>query len=112
MSLLIEKSVLLYLILTCLLGGGAAYMTGRSLALGWRPLWQLAASVLLLGAAVRFLQFALFNGSLLSLHYFVTDALTLGAIAFAAFRHTRTQQMITRYHWLYRKTGPFTWTNK
>jgi hypothetical protein len=112
MSLLIEQSWPLYLILTCVLGGGAAFMTGRSLALAWRPWWQLAAAVLLLGAAVRFLDYALFAGQLLSLHYYLTDTLTLALAAAAGFRLTRAEQMVTRYHWLYRRTGPFSWTDK
>lgn len=112
MSLVVEQSWPLYLLLTCALGGGAAFMTGRSLALGWRPRWQLAGAVLLLGAALRFLHFALFEGQLLSLHYYLTDTATLALFAAVGFRLTRTVQMVTRYHWLYRRTGLFSWSAK
>ncbi|MCF6198787.1 MAG: hypothetical protein L3J67_05225 [Hyphomicrobiaceae bacterium] len=104
MSILIEHSFWLYFILTCLLAGGAAYMTGRALAIGWSPLWQLVLAILILGGATRFLHFALFDGQLLSLHYYLTDTLTLMIISLLAFRMTRTTQMVTCYHWLYKRS--------
>ena len=36
----------------------------------WRPWWQVVAYALILGAAARFIHFALFDGTLLSLHYY------------------------------------------
>lgn len=112
MSLLIEQSLTLYLILTCILGGGAAFMMGRSLATGWRPIWQLVIGVLILGLALRFLHYALFEGKLLSLHYYFTDTLTLMIIAMIGYQLTRTTQMVTNYRWLYKRTSPFTWVDK
>jgi len=112
MSILIEQSFWLYLILTCLLAGGAAYMTGRALAIGWSPFWQLVLAILILGGATRFLHFALFDGELLSIHYYLTDTLTLIIIAAFAYRMTRTTQMITHYHWLYKRTTLLSWELK
>lgn len=112
MSLIVEQSLLLYLLLTLLLAGSCAFMTGRALALGWRPLWQLIPAILLLGAATRFLHYALFSGKLLSLHYYITDTASLMIIALLAHRLTRTTQMVRQYHWLYQRTSPFGWREK
>ena len=57
-----------FVLLTLILGGGAAALTGRAIAATWRPWWHVVPLTLLLGAAVRFLHFALFGGTLLSLH--------------------------------------------
>ncbi len=112
MSLIIEKSLPLYFILTCLIGGGAAYMMGSSFAKLWRPVWHLVASTLILGLALRFMHFALFDATLLSAHYFFTDTITLLIFAALGFRLTRTRQMTTNYRWLYKRTSPFTWIEK
>ncbi len=112
MSVLIEHSLLLYLVLTCLIGGSAAFMIGRALALGWSPLWQLFISILILGGATRFLNFALFDGALLSVHYYSTETLTLMTIALLAYRITRTTQMVTCYHWLYKRSTLLSWELK
>lgn len=98
-----------FIVLTLLFGAGAAYLSGRAVALTWRPLWQLLIYVLLLAAAVRFLRFALWEGTLLSPYYYVVDALILLLAAFAGFRLTRTGQMVTQYRWIYEKAGPFSW---
>lgn len=112
MSVLWEHSGLTFFFITCVIGGGAAWMTGRALALGWRPAWQLAIYVLLLGLAVRFVNFALFEGTLLSFRYYLADVLVLAVFAALAYRVTRTSQMATQYHWLYRQTSPLSWTDR
>ena len=50
---------------TGIIGGGAALMAGRALASTWRPYWYVLAYMVLLGAGVRFLHFALFAGDIL-----------------------------------------------
>ena len=50
-----------------MIGGGAAWLAGRAIAQTWRPFWQVVVYMLLLGAAVRFVHFALFEADLLSL---------------------------------------------
>ena len=82
-----EPSFWLFFLITCLLGGWAAWMTGRACAQTWRSLPQLLVYLIPLGAAVRFIHFALFEGTLLSLHYYLVDTIVLmiiGAIGFAA----------------------------
>ncbi len=85
-------------------------MTGRALAaIGWSPLWQLVLAMLFLGGATRFLNFALFDGELLSVHDYITKTLTLMTIALLADRMTRTTQMVTCYHWLYKRSTFLSW---
>lgn len=98
--------------LTCIIGGGTAWLTGRAIALTWRPFWQVLTYMLLLGFTVRFFHFALFQGTLVSVHYYVVDTLVLLVAATLGFRFTRAWQMATQYPWLYRRTGPFTWSDR
>ncbi|GBF25629.1 hypothetical protein MnTg02_00661 [bacterium MnTg02] len=112
MSLLVEESLTVFFILTILIAGGAAWMSGRALALGWRPYWNVLIYMTLLGLADRFFHWALFEGTLLSLHYYIVDAAVLVAIASLSYRITRTHQMVTQYRWLYRRTSPLSWTNR
>ncbi len=112
MNLIVEGSLPVFLFITVLLGGGAALVSGRALAKGWRPVWQVIAYMLLLAFVTRFFHFSLFEGKLLSLHYYVTDSLILVFLGLLGYRLTRTQQMVTQYKWLYRRTGPLTWTKR
>jgi len=112
MSILAENSLTVFLILTGVIGGGAAWLTGRALALGWKPLSHLAFFMLILGAAVRFFHFALFDGTLISPHYYLADTAVLMAMAGLGYRMTRTNQMVSKYSWLYVRTGPFTWKQR
>ncbi len=47
--------------LTLILFGGAAWMAGQALAATWRPGWQIVPYGLLLAAADRFFDWALFG---------------------------------------------------
>ena len=107
-----EPSVWLFLLVTCVMGGWAAWMTGRAFALTWRAFPQAAAAFLLLAGAVRFIHYALFQGTLLSLRYYLVDAAVILAVGSAGFRFTRARQMTRQYRWLYERTGPFTWREK
>jgi hypothetical protein len=104
-----EPSVWLFLLVTCVLGGAAAWITGRSMALGWQSVPRLVAAVLGLGIAVRFIHHALFHGTMFSLRYYIVDTIVLLVIGFVGYRFTRTNQMTTQYSWLFEKTGPFSW---
>jgi len=70
-----EGSFGVFLLVSVVLGGGAAALAGRAVAATWRPAWQVAAYMFVLGGAVRFFHFALFDGTLLSLHYYLVDCL-------------------------------------
>lgn len=107
-----ESSLGVFLLLTCIIGGGTAFMSGRAVALTWKPVWQVVLYMIPLAAAVRFFHFGLFGGTLLSLHYFVVDFCVLLLAALAGYRIMRTTQMVTQYRWLYRRTSPFSWADR
>ncbi len=98
--------------LTLVIGGGAAVMTGRAIAATWRPAWQLAAACLGLGAADRFLAYALFDGPLFSLPGYLLDTGAILAIGYAAWRCYRAANMVRQYPWLYRRAGPWGYRRK
>ena len=105
-------SAWLFLLVTVVMGGWAGWMAARGIARGWRPFWQCALALLLVAAAVRFIHYALFSGTLLSLHYYAVDAVVVMIIGAAGFRYTRTRQMTSQYRWLYEKTSPLTWRER
>jgi hypothetical protein len=86
-----------FLLVTIVLGGGAAFIAGRTIALTWRPWWQIVFYMLILGGAERFFHFALFGGTLLSDYYYGVDSLIAIAFGLLGFRLTRTQQMAQQY---------------
>lgn len=98
-----------FLVVTGVLAGGTAWLTGRAVARTWRPLWQLALYMLLLTAFTRFIHYALFDGPLLSGAGYLVDLAVLSALALLSFRVTRTNQMITQYNWLFERSGPLSW---
>ena len=112
MSLFVEDSPWIFLIMTVIIGGGLAYQAGRGLAGKWRPVWMAAAYMIPLGIALRFFHYALFEGELLSAHYFITDTLVLLAGTMLGYRLTRVKQMVTQYRWLYEPAGPFAWKER
>jgi hypothetical protein len=107
-----ESTAWLFLLVTVVMGGWAAWMLARGIALGWRPYWQAVLGLLLLAVAVRFIHFALFQGTFVSPHYYAVDALVLLVVGSAGYRATRTRQMTTQYRWLYERTGPFGWRER
>ena len=112
MSLLVEDKFSIFLIMTVIIGGGAAFQAGRGLASKWRPLWMPAAYMIPLGMALRFFHYALFKGDLLSLHYFISDTAVLVAAALLGYRLTRVRQMISLYPWAYERAGLLSWRSK
>jgi hypothetical protein len=112
MGLFVEKSPWVFLFVTVIIGGGAAWLTGRALAANWRPAWQIVLYVALLGCALRFFHFALFQGALVSVHYYLTDTLVLLSAAYLGFRLTRVTQMVTQYAWEFERAGPFFWRKR
>jgi hypothetical protein len=98
-----------FLILTVLMGGAAAWQTGRATAQTWRPLLAMLPYALLLGAAVRFLHFAVFGGTLLSLQYFIVDTAVITICMLLGYRWQRAEQMATQYSWLYERRFPLGW---
>lgn len=112
MGFLWDNSFAAFLTLTLVLGGTAAWMSGRALAMGWRPWQQAVVYMVPLALAVRFFHWSLAGGTLLSAHYFTVDFLVLTALTLLSWRMTRASQMVTQYPWLYRRAGPLGWTDQ
>lgn len=102
-------SIPVFIGLTLILFGGAAYMMGQAISVTWRPVAHVIAYGALLGAADRFLIFALFDGELTSLSGYLIDTAVITAIGLLAFRITRVGRMVSQYPWLYRRSGLFSW---
>ncbi|WP_028033719.1 DUF6867 family protein [Chelativorans sp. J32] len=111
-TLLWEVTFWEFLFVTVLLAGSAAYLTGRAMARTWQADLQLAVYIVLLAAATRFIHFALFKGTLLSLHYYLVDLVVLLVIAFLGKRITRKRQMTTQYCFDYEPNGLIGWRAK
>ncbi|MDB5592621.1 DUF6867 family protein [Enterovirga sp.] len=107
-----EHSAWLFVLVTVVLGGWTAWMTGRALALTWRPGWQVALWSVPLAFAVRFIHHALFGGTLLSLRFGLVDLLVVLAVALFSYRFARSGQMARQYPWLYERAGPLGWRAK
>ena len=99
-----------FVILTVILAGGCAVMSGRSVSQSWQPVSQLMVYMVLLGLAVRFLHWGLFRGTLVSPYYYIVDTAVVILIAVASYRHKRASMMTGQYFWLFKRTGPFSWT--
>jgi len=107
-----EEYIGLFLLVTVAMGGGAAWLAGRAIAATWRPWLHVAGYMLILGAAVRFIHFALFEGTLLSPQYYAVDTLVCLIFGFLGFRVTRVAQMTTQYGWINVRTGFLRWTRR
>jgi hypothetical protein len=111
-SFLSDTGPWVFLVLTVMIGGAGAFLSGRGLARGWKPFWRLFAYMALLAAAVRFFNYALFGGILLSPYYYIVTYVIYVAAASLGFRMTRTTQMVRQYQWLYARTSPITWRER
>ncbi len=107
-----EGSFGVFVLVTVILGGGAAALAGRAIAATWRPWGQAVAYSFILGGAVRFIHFALFGGTLLSLHYYLVDSAVCLACGLIGFRAARAAQMVTQYGWINEPDGPLRWRKK
>ncbi len=98
--------------LTCVLFGGASWLTGAAVAGTWRPAWQVFTWSLLLAGFDRFLHYALFGGDLLSVGGALRDYAVILAVGLVAWRFTHVTRMVLQYPWLYRRTGPFSYRER
>jgi hypothetical protein len=102
-----EHSLGVFLLVTVVMGGGAAWLAGRAIAATWRHWWHLALYMVVLSLAVRFMHFALFDSKFLSLHYYLVDYAVCLAFGLLGFHLMRVTQMVTRYGWINERAGPF-----
>jgi hypothetical protein len=107
-----EGSFGVFLLVTIILGGGAAALSGRAIAETWRPWWQMVAYSFILGAAVRFFHFSLFDGTLLSGYYYLVDTVVCMVFGFLGFRAARAGQMVTQYRWINEAKGRLRWRRR
>ena len=104
--------VLVSIFLTVLVIGGAALLTGRALALTWRPSWQVILSCLGLGLVDRFFVFALFEGSLMSVSGYALDTLVILVIGISSYRVVYVSALVRQYPWLFARTSPFSYRSR
>lgn len=107
-----EDNFGVFFLVTVALGGGAGWLTGRAAAQTWRPVRQVVFYSLLLGLAVRFIHYSLFEGTLLSLHFYLVDSAVCLIAGLLGFRAARTAQMITHYRWINEPAGLLRWRRK
>lgn len=120
MGLIWETSFWVFFFLTVVIGGGAAWATGHVMARKWRPYREVVGYTCLLGVVDRFLHWGLFldypldvfKGTIASPHYYAVDTAVLLAFATTAYCLMRARAVTAQYPWLYRRTGPFTWTER
>jgi hypothetical protein len=98
-----------FVLVTVLMGGSAAYISGKAVAQTWRPFWHIPLYMLPLAAAVRFCHYALFWEPFLSAWNYAIDFAVTFALASIGYRLVRARQMATQYSWLFRRSGPFGW---
>ncbi|MBN9278786.1 MAG: hypothetical protein J0I57_14330, partial [Hyphomicrobium sp.] len=89
-----------FVLVTVVMGGLAAYATGSAIAATWRPRWQLVVYGFLIACAVRFIHYALFHEPFIAPRSYVVDLIVLIAAAAFGFRVTRRRQMREQYDWL------------
>lgn len=107
-----EPSIWLFLLVTAIMGGWAAWRTGKAIAKTWRPSWMLVPYMALLGMAVRFIHFALFDGTLFSLHFYLIDTVLISIFAYLGWRNERANAMARQYGFAFEKTSAISWRRK
>jgi hypothetical protein len=61
---------------------------------------------------VRFIHFSLFDGTLLSLQFYVVDTAVCIAFGVLGFRAARAAQMVRQYGWINEPDGVLRWRRK
>jgi hypothetical protein len=107
-----QKHLGTFLLVTVALGGAGAWLTGRAIAATWRPWWHVVGFMLLIAAAVRFLQMSLFGGTLLSPYFYGVDFVVCLVFGLIGFRLMRVTQMTTCYGWINRRDGLLHWRHR
>lgn len=108
MGLLWEVSLVEFIIVTVVIGGGLAFAVGRSTAQSWSGWGFLVFGIALLTIAIRFLHFSLFHGTFFlppatfgtALHYGLVDFVVLLAFGALGRATMRASQMARQYRFL------------
>lgn len=91
------SGIWVFLLVSVILGGSTAFVSGKAIAETWRPFWHGIVYVLIIGLAVRFIHFALFEEVLVSAKNYLTDCAILMLAATAGYTLTRRRQMREQY---------------
>ncbi|CDZ49089.1 MULTISPECIES: DUF6867 family protein [Neorhizobium] len=98
--------------LVLIIGFWTAWRSGKAAAEGWNGYTTVVVYTLLLGVAMRFLHYALFQGPFISPFYYIIDVAILLVFSSAGFRIRRTRQMVQNYYWLYEPASAFSFKKK
>ena len=104
-----EHGLFTFVFITLLLGGLAAYASGKAIAQTWRPFRQVPLYMLIVAVAVRFCHFALFDEELFSLPSYIVDFGVAFAAASLGYRLVRARQMAVQYGWMFQRRGLLGW---
>jgi Domain of unknown function (DUF6867) len=107
MEALLGTSLGVFVALTVVIAGGAAIMTGRALADGWKPVWQVVFACFGLALADRFLIYALFEGEILNLTGFLIGFVVIVILGLLAWRVTLVRKFVNQYPWRYERASLF-----
>ncbi len=91
------RSLAIFIAISVVVAGAAAFAAGRFLALRWRPLALGALYAGLIAAAARFLHFALFAEPLVSPGRYALDLAAALAFLVAGFHLTRRRLLRRQY---------------
>lgn len=94
-----SATVLWFVALTVVIGGAAAFMTGRALAASWRAPGSVVLAAVPLAGAARFLHATLAEEPTDAVKALLTFALMI-AFAWLGYALRRRAQMARRYPWL------------
>ena len=87
----------IFFLVSVIMGGSTAYVSGHAIADTWRPFWQVIIYALMIGLAVRFIHFALFQEVLLSAGNYLIDCVVLMLASIVGYVSTRKRQMKRQY---------------
>jgi len=112
MEEILGSSLIVFLILTVVIFGGAGFMMGQAIANTWRPSWQVVPYGLLLALFERFLAWSLLGEDFANVMGLVMSAVVIVGLAYFAWRLTLTHKMVSQYPWMYERAGPFAWRER
>ncbi|HET8727152.1 MAG TPA: hypothetical protein VFO41_06535 [Alphaproteobacteria bacterium] len=98
--------------LSLVLFGFFAFMSGQAVAHTWQRGVRMVPYAVLLGFGSRFLQYALFQGDLLSPTGFLLEVGWYLLVGLFAYRLTKRRKMVSQYPWLYERSGLLGWRER
>jgi hypothetical protein len=126
MEWVLGTSLSVFIGVTIVIGGGAAFMMGQAIAQSWHPWYHNILYGFMLALASQFLSYALFDGAFVvaalvsseappfgtALAGYLMNVAVLVLVALFAFRITRVRMMTSQYPWLYERAGLFGWQSR